>query len=196
MSVVKPQIGISAVLVPGPDLESVVLDLAAVLGGLVGDRFEILLVCGQAPAQYADLLARAPQLPLRFVAGGSIADGCAAARYDLVFVAARDGLFDVRELNRLFEAVELGADVALGYRPRRADGIVRQLHKWGWGAGLDCALVLVRRNVWQDLPLRQHSCGAELVADAHRSGYRVAEIPVSGKRPHIAPLTTSHVATG
>lgn len=189
----EAQAGISAVLVPACNLEGSVLDLAAVLGGLVGDRFEILLVTRQAPAQFAELLARVPQLPLRVVDGSSTADGCAAARYDLVFVAAHDGQFDVRELNHLMDAVELGADVALGYRPRRVDGLVRRFQRlrWNWRS-LDCALILMRRRVWLALAARGRSCGADLVADAQRSGYRVAEIKVSRRRPRMgAPLATS-----
>ena len=44
-----PLPGISAVLLPGDDLDSAVLDLVAVLEGLVGRNFEILLVAGTLP---------------------------------------------------------------------------------------------------------------------------------------------------
>src|ERR1051326_8473304 len=112
------QPGISAVLLPCHDLDGAVLDLAAVLGGLVGERFEIILVCDDTPTEVASLRARAPHLPLRIVGGTTSAAGCEAASYDTLFVAAGDGQFDVRELNHLFDAVELGVEVAIGYRPR------------------------------------------------------------------------------
>ena len=57
--------GISAVLLPRDDLESAVLDLAAVLEGLVADRFEILLITPEPPFA-SNLQARAPGLPLRY----------------------------------------------------------------------------------------------------------------------------------
>jgi hypothetical protein len=124
-----PLAGISAVLLPGADLESAVLDLVAVLEGLVGDRFEILLVSGEQTPDVASLRARGRGLPLRLVQGATVGDGCDAARYELIFVAAQDGQFDVRELNHLLDAMEKGADVAAGYRPRRTDMLVRRLQR-------------------------------------------------------------------
>ena len=173
--------GISAVLLPCANFETAALDLAAVLAGLVGDRFEIILVCDQrqVPAQVSDLLARAPHLPLRVVNGSGVGEGCAAARYELVFIAARDGQFDVRELNRLLDAVERGADVALGYRRRWADGFVRQLQKVGVRVALDWAFFLARRQIW--CAAAQTSDWPNLVGLARRRGYRVAEVPVSRK---------------
>ena len=76
---------------------------------------------------------------MRVVNGATIADGCDAASYDLIFVAAPDGQFDVRELNHLLDAIEDGADVAVGYRPRRTDVLVRRLQRWGWNLDVDCA---------------------------------------------------------
>jgi hypothetical protein len=181
--------GISAVLTPCNDLDGAVLDLAAVLGGLVGERFEIILVCDETPSEVAGLLARAPQLPLRVVEGDTSAAGCEVARYDTLFVAAGDGQFDVRELNHLFDAVELGIDVAVGYRPRRSDLLVRRLLHWGVAVEVDCAFALVRRHVWAALaPTAFTRCRcAELISDARRLGYRVVEVPVSKRRPAIGP---------
>jgi hypothetical protein len=186
------QAGISAVVLPGHDLDGAILDLAAVLEGLVADHFEIILVCSDTPSEVADVRARAPQLPLRVVEGTSVADGCDAARYELIFVAAGDGQFDVRELNHMLDAVELGADVAVGYRPGRMDGLVRRFQRWGWRVGLDCAFSLFRREVWHTLKPRGFTgaCCAELLAQARRCGFRVTEVPVSPRRPRIGVALT------
>ena len=188
--------GISAVLAPTTDLESAVLDLAAVLSGLVADRFEIILVSQQTPTAVDELRARAPHLPLRVVEGSAIADGCDAAQFELIFVTAGDGQFDVRELNHLFDAVERGADVAIGYRPRRADGLLRRFQRWGFnvGAGLDCAFSLLRRDVWAAVgpSLQTSSCCSDLLANVKRQGHQVAEVAVSPRRPTIGvPLSAS-----
>jgi hypothetical protein len=173
-------LGISAVLQPSADLRSAVLDLAAVLEGLVGQRFEILLV-GAQPSTLADLQARASHLPVRAIAG-SVADACDAATFELILIAARDGQFDVRELNHLLEAIERGADIAAGYRPRPTDPLVWRFQRWGWNVDVDCAFALMRRCVWERL--RSVSCGA-----ARRLGYRVSEVPVSHRRPTLgAPV--------
>jgi hypothetical protein len=180
------------VLLPGADLDGTVLDLVAVLEGLVGNHFEILVVAGESAPDVRDLHARGRGLPLRVVDGASIADGCDAAEYDLIFVAAPDGQFDVRELNHVLDAIEEGADVAVGYRPRRADVLVRQLQRWGWSVDLDCAYLLVRDGVWQRLKRegRLTSCWTELLANVRRLGFKVTEIPVSHRRPTLgAPVS-------
>src|SRR5690242_6043400 len=105
-----PLPGMSAVVLPGHNLEQAVLDLAAVLEGLVYQNFEILLVTREGH-YLAELQARAPWLPVRIVDGEFVGDGCAVAARDLIFVATSDGRFDVRELNRLLEAIDGGADV-------------------------------------------------------------------------------------
>jgi hypothetical protein len=183
--------GISAVLLPRDDLESAVLDLAVVLEGLCADRFEIIVVGRAAPVE--DLRARAPRLPLRTVDGDSIVDGCDSARYELILVASDDGQFDVRELNHLLEAVEAGADVAAGYRPRRMDGLKRQFQRWGWKVDVDCAFVLLRRQAWQAVAATQDRawCCAAVLSAVRHLGYRVAEVPVSHKRPTIGMPTAN-----
>jgi hypothetical protein len=182
------------VLLPGDELYSAVLDHVAVLEGLVGDRFEILLVADDHAPDVADVAARARGLPLRVIHGSTTADGCDAARYELICFGAPDGQFDVRELNHLLEAIEHGADVAAGYRPRRTDVLVRQFQRWGWNLDLDCAFELMHREVWQRLKFegQQTSCCAELAANARRLGFHVVEVPVSHRRPTIgAPISSS-----
>jgi hypothetical protein len=177
------QPGISALLLANGELDTAVLDLAAVLDGLVPDRFEIIVV-GEASCTseaIAELRGRAPRLPLRG------ATESAEPRYELIFLAARDGQFDVRELNHLLEAVERGADVAAGYRPRRTDPLVRHLQRWGCRVDVDCAFALLRRAVWQCLGAsgpRGLSC-ADLSSRARRLGFHVIERPVSQRRPRI-----------
>jgi hypothetical protein len=181
----EQQAGISALVPANDDLDGAVLDLAAVLDGLTPERFEIIVV-GDA-ISLNELRARAPGLPIRCVSGE------ADPRYDLVFVAARDGRFDVRELNRLMDAIERGAEVAAGYRPRPTDAIVRQLQRWGWHIDVDCAFALLRRTVWQRLE-DAASAGvpcAELSSKARRLGFRVAEVAVSQRRPSIGLATSA-----
>src|SRR5205823_5880500 len=142
--------GISAVLLPGADLDNAVLDLGAVLPGLVGEQFEIIVVTAE-DGLTDDLRARAPGLPLRQVSGDTIADGCDAASFDLIFVSAEDRQFDVSELNHLLEAIEKGADVAAGYRPRAIDTFLRHLQRWGLDLNVDCVSQLLRTTVWLTL---------------------------------------------
>jgi hypothetical protein len=186
--------GISAVLMTVAHLDTAVLDLAAVLQGLVPSAFEIIVVTAQPRRMHPvaeDLRARAPGLPLRVIEGDTIAAGCDAAVYELVFLSAADGRFDVRELNHLLDAIEQGADVATGYRPRRTDGILRQLQRWGWNVHVDCAFSLFRRGIWAELDRRgRHSC-AGLALNVRRLGYQVAEVPVRHRRPTMGTAVSA-----
>jgi hypothetical protein len=186
--------GISAVLMTAEHLDATVLDLAAVLEGLVSSAFEIIVVTAQPRRIHAvteELRARAPALPLRVVEGDTVAAGCEAAVYDLVLLSARDGRFDVRELNHLLDAIERGADVAAGYRPRRTDGIFRQLQRLGWNVHVDCAFSLFRRRIWARLDRRGRGSCADLVLNVRRLGYHVTEVPVRHRRPTMGTAVSA-----
>jgi hypothetical protein len=182
--------GISAVLsshVQRPPTEEVVLELAAVLDGLVGDNFEIIVVDG--PSDSLDgLRIRFPHLPLRILEArdDDPAAGIGCAAYDLVLLVSADYAFDLRELNHFLEAVEQGADLAIGYRSRN-------LARFAWYAlghllfgktarDVDCPFKLFRQCVWQRTGM--HPRGADrwfstrLVVRARRLGFRVTELPV------------------
>jgi hypothetical protein len=203
--------GISAVLAAtaeGPDLEGAVLDLAAVLDGLVYRNFEIIVVGTAANTPLSSMLEelqiRYPTLPLRVVEGhyagqaAALAVGFDAAAYDLILGIGTNGEVDPRETNHLLEAIEHGADLAIGYRPRRADGIVRRLYGWGWnvlvglvfgktGRDVDCPFKLFRKVVWQRAGVHPRQStptfNAELLVRARRLGFCVTEVAVSHRRP-------------
>jgi glycosyltransferase involved in cell wall biosynthesis len=207
------QPGISAILVAPNDtidLDAAVLDLAAVLDGLVYDNFEIVVVDVASNHRIAEMLTelrvRFPHLPLRLLDGHypdepsalSAAFDCAA--YDLIFVTSADGQYDMRELNHLLDAIEHGADLAIGYRPRRAAGIVQRIDGWGWNLlinvvfgrtarDVDCAFKLFRQGVWQRVGMRSRGTATfytELLVRARRLGFRVTEVPVKHHRSSSA----------
>jgi hypothetical protein len=210
------QPGISAVLAAAEvstDLEGDVLDLAAVLDGLVNDQFEIIVaeVAAAHPrtAALAELRARHPDLPLR-VLEGDHADqaqawvaGFEAAAYDLIFVTTADGQFEVCESNHLLDAIEGGADLAIGYRARRADSLARRVQGGGWnmlvrlmfgqtGRDVDCPVRLFRRTVWQHLAMRPRRAtpifNAEFLVRARRLKFQVVEVPLSHRNSRSAEV--------
>jgi hypothetical protein len=202
--------GISAVLAiefGQASAEGVILDLGAVLDGLVADQFEIIVIeygaGGPTPGLLDDLAVRWPTLPLRVLPVAqpdqptALAAGFDASRYDLLFATTPDGQFNVYELNRLLEAIERGADVAVGYRRSRADGLAPRLTGWAWNALLtvvfgktardvECAFKLFRRIAWVQLEPRPRKdrFNIDVLVGARRLGFRIAEVPVSHRRAY------------
>jgi hypothetical protein len=205
--------GISAVLAVEPgqaELESLVLDLAAVLNGLVADNFEILVAeyggSERTPGLLSDLALRRPALPLRVLPGSfpsqisALIAGFDASRYDLLFVTTTDGQYKQSELNHLLDTIEHGVDVAVGYRTERQDGLTRRLEGWAWNAAVslvfgsvardvDCGFKLFRRSIWEHMPRQVSSVtfNVELLVFAKRNGFLIGEVPVTHHRPHGQP---------
>jgi hypothetical protein len=84
------------------------------------------------------------------------------------------------------------ADVAIGYRYRRADPPHRMFNAWAWNRliravlgvkvrDLDCAFKLFRRDVVDRLQLTASGAGinAEILVQCVRGGLRIAEVPVA-----------------
>lgn len=217
--------GISAVLAVTArqaDLESVVLDLGAVLDGLVADNFEVVVVQfgRDAPNRHllADMTARCPKLPVRVLdkhfadRQSALRAGFDAGSYDLLFVTTADGQFDTSELNHLLEAIEHGADLAIGYRPLRADGVVKRFGSWVGRTALrlragkvardvNCEFKLFRRVVWDRARPRPatRQFYADLLVGAHRLGFVIEEVAVNhhrARRTARAPAWAGDISFG
>ena len=117
-----------------------------------------------------------------------------------VLFADADGATPIREIERLETALEGGADVSVGSRALRAEGV--EVHAKAYrhfigrtfhylverlaDAGVkdtQCGFKLFRASVAQDLFSRMRMNGfsfdVEVLVMARRRGYRVAEIPVN-----------------
>ena len=111
-----------------------------------------------------------------------------------------DGATPISEIERLEDAIGEGADVAVGSRALRAQGIqvqakmyrhiigrtFHQLVEWLADAGVkdtQCGFKLFRASVAQDLFSRMRMNGfsfdVEVLVMARRRGYTVAEVPVN-----------------
>jgi hypothetical protein len=103
-----------------------------------------------------------------------------------------DGQFDVAEVVHLLAAMDNETDLAIGFRTRRADPLLRLLNAWGWkhlvnglfgytARDIDCAFKLFRRTVWHSLHVESRGAtfSAEFLIKARRQGFRIVEVPVS-----------------
>jgi dolichyl-phosphate beta-glucosyltransferase len=132
--------------------------------------------------------------------GAALRSGLAAACGTLMLVADADGATPIREESRLREAIERGADVAVGSRllPDPAGAVRRCWHRRLFGrsfAGMvrwvfdlplrdtQCGFKMFRREVALHLLPFCHQTGylfdVEALLRAHRLGYRLAEVPIS-----------------
>src|SRR3954454_17540130 len=123
--------------------------------------------------------------------GAAVWTGLTSATRDLVFLTDGDKQFDVDDLRLLLPMMD-GADMAIGYRQKRADPPLRLLNAWGWkllvnglfgytARDIDCAFKLFRRRILDRVEV--HSRGATLSAEfliqSRRLGYVIRERPVS-----------------
>lgn len=117
-----------------------------------------------------------------------------------ILFADADGATPIKEIERLESALDSGADVAIGSRALRAEGvrvhaklyrhlIGRTFHflvEWLADGGVkdtQCGFKLFRSPVAQDLFSRMRMNGfsfdVEVLVMARRRGYKVAEVPVN-----------------
>ncbi len=132
--------------------------------------------------------------------GAAIRTGVLAARGEHVLFADADGATPIAEETKLRAAIVAGADIAIGSRLLPAAGVRRRralvrglagrLFATGarWWLGLpvrdpQCGFKMFRHEVARELFARSAEPGylfdLELLALAHRQGYRIVEVPVN-----------------
>jgi glycosyltransferase involved in cell wall biosynthesis len=168
------------------------------------DDYEVIVVNDGSPdhtGELLDELARVHGSNVRIIHhpqnrgyGGALRSGFAAARKDWVFYTDGDAQYDPRELALLVrECVARGqqVDVVNGYKISRNDPwyrlVIGRLYHHVVKAmfsfqlrDVDCDFRLIRRSVFEHVPLRSDSgtiC-LELVKKLQDAGYRFAEVPV------------------
>lgn len=122
--------------------------------------------------------------------GGALQSGFEAAQHEYIFFTDGDGQFDVTEIPLLIELLDR-ADMALGWRLKRADSFIRVINATAYRTlirflfglrvrDIDCAFKLIPRRVIEAIEL--HSTGAlisaELLIKACRAGFTYAEVGV------------------
>lgn len=135
--------------------------------------------------------------------GGALRDGLAATSAEIVGYVDADGAVGIHVLDRLYSAVEDGADVAIGSRDAPSasrDG--QPLHRRVLAAGyrrlarrvtgvevtdFQCGAKAFRREVWDSVGNTMDETGfafdTELLARARRRGYEIRECPIAWQDP-------------
>ena len=123
--------------------------------------------------------------------GAAVRSGFRASTKDYVFLTDGDGQFDLSELSNAVRLLR-EHDVVAGYRVDRRDGWWRRLWGRAWTAivnqafdlrvrDANCAFKLVPQKLLRVSDLRSDGAliSAELLAEARRGGFSIAECPVS-----------------
>jgi hypothetical protein len=123
--------------------------------------------------------------------GAAVATALRAAQGEWICFTDGDGQFNLLDLPQLLVHAQ-NADVAVGYRHRRADNVVRRLNAYGWNwlirclvglrvRDLDCAFKLFPRWVVDRLELTAHGAciSAQILAQCVGGGLAVSEVPVN-----------------
>lgn len=124
--------------------------------------------------------------------GATLRTGFEAAKGELIFFTDADGQFDIRELPKLIILIEEGADIACGWRIKRADPFVRRLNAriyriivrllFGLNVkDINCAFKLFTRKVMQDIELQSSGAfiNSEFLILAKNKGYTIREVGIT-----------------
>jgi glycosyltransferase involved in cell wall biosynthesis len=106
-----------------------------------------------------------------------------------------DGQFDIADMGKLIDAADTkGADVSIGYRIERADGLKRRLMGQGWhfvsrlflgykALDTDCGFKAFRRPalevIYPQLVGDHATISPEILARIHRQGFNIVEVGVN-----------------
>jgi hypothetical protein len=114
------------------------------------------------------------------------------SRYEIIAFTDSDGQFDFSEIRDFIPYLH-NHDVVIGYRRNRAEGFRRRLNAKAWGLlmrlvfglqarDIDCAFKVFHQRVIKNIPQLESNgalISAEFLMKAHRSHFRIKEIPVS-----------------
>ncbi|OGD86620.1 hypothetical protein A2Z23_01090 [Candidatus Curtissbacteria bacterium RBG_16_39_7] len=124
--------------------------------------------------------------------GASLKTGFYSSRYPLICFTDSDGQFDFSEIKFFLPHLKR-SDLIVGYRRKRAEGLMREINAKAWAflirilfglkvKDLDCAFKVIKKRVIDKIPKLESEgamISAELLVKTKKMGFKIAEIPVS-----------------
>lgn len=208
-------LSLSVVIPTYNERENIVILIPELVRLLAPRRLEIIVVDDQSPdgtgAAVQALALGTPGLQLivktpREGIGAALRRGYNEARHDVIASLDADLSYDTRDLLKLLDRIEAGADLVVGSRHMAggayATPSLRVRLKYvasslgnrftRWVSGLEVHDVsanfrAIRRGAWQAIQTWENTNSLlfEMIIKAHRGGFRVEEVPISfGDRIH------------
>ena len=124
--------------------------------------------------------------------GAALATGFYSAKFPQIAFTDADGQFDFSQITKFLEKAD-SADLVIGFRKKRAEGIIRTFNAEGWQVlnfllfglrvkDIDCGFKLIKKKVLERIP-KLESAGAtisaELLLRAKRAGFKIIEVPIN-----------------
>jgi glycosyltransferase involved in cell wall biosynthesis len=124
--------------------------------------------------------------------GSALKTGFYSAKSPLIVFTDSDGQFDISELPKFLEKIQI-CDLAIGYRRKRSESGIRLVNAKAWGflirflfglkvKDLDCGFKLIKKKVIDTIPKLESNgalISAELLIKAKKTGFKIAQIPVN-----------------
>lgn len=169
----------------------------------ISDKFEIVIIEDGSPdktSEVADNLAKQyPHIrvihhPKNMGYGATLKDGFLNARYEYVMYTDGDNQYDVREFEPYLSLLK-DVDVLSGYAVKKAVTLRRkfqsviynlftQLLFWTNLKDINCSMKVYKRKVLDLIKIKSASAfiDAEMLIGAKRSGFKIAQFPVTHYR--------------
>lgn len=177
-----------------------ILKLALKVGGMVSDKFEIIVIndgsrdqTGKIVQEYSKnynqitLIEHKTNLGY----GAALKTGFYSSKYEYITYMDADGQFNFEDLQKLVTELEdKSADIVIGFRIRRADNFIRVLNGKIWNIlvglllnlqvkDIDCGFKLLKKKVLDDIPKLESNgatISAELLVKAKKRGFKIVQL--------------------
>lgn len=163
----------------------------------LSDNYEVILVndgSSDRTGEVAERLAQEDPSHIRVLHhnpnkgyGAALRTGLFNARYEYVFYTDADNQFDIGELSQFLPLMEKH-DLAVGYRIKRYDSLMRIFLSWGYNwlvfflfhikvRDVDCSFKLFHKYVLDAITIEcdDFFVDTEIIARAAKAGFRIAE---------------------
>ena len=164
----------------------------------ISNKFEIIVVNDGSSDNTADvvkeIIKNNPNVHLvehkkNLGYGAALRSGFYKSKYEYITYMDSDGQFDFKDIYKLINGLG-GSDLAIGFRIKRADPLLRKVNGKLWNLlisillglkiiDIDCGFKLMRKKVIENIPKLTSNgatISAELLVKSKREGFKIVQV--------------------